>query len=108
MTKWINVKYLAPNNIDLFENLKQMYVYCDIIEPQMVRFNTLQLLRVVPVTSGTQVQKQAKWEPVRAEYLKLSKKHFDTIEIQARTSLGTLFAFISGRSLLKLYFGNVY
>lgn len=81
MTKWLNVKYLAPNNIDLFENLKQMYAYCDIIEPQMVGSNALKLLRVVPVASGTQDQTQAKWEPVRAEYLKLSKKHFDTIEI---------------------------
>lgn len=108
MTKWINVKYLAPNNIDLFENLKQMYVYCDIIEPQMVGSNALKLLRVVPVTSGTQDQTQAKWEPVRAEYLKLSKKHFDTIEIQVRTSLGTLFPFISGKSLLKLHFRKVY
>lgn len=25
MTKWINVTYLAPNTIDLYENLKQMY-----------------------------------------------------------------------------------
>lgn len=69
MTKWINVKYFAPNNIDLFENLKQMYVYCDIIEPQRVGSNALKSLRVVPVTSGTRDQTQAKWEPVRAEYL---------------------------------------
>lgn len=108
MTKWINVKYFAPNNIDLFENLKQMYVYCDIIEPQMVGSNALKLLRVVPVTSGTQDQTQAKWEPVRAEYLKLSKKHFDTIEIQIRTPLGPLFPFLRGRSVMKLHFRKVY
>lgn len=56
MTKWLNVKYLAPNNIELFENLKQMYVYCDIIEPQMVGSNALKLFRVFLVTSGTQDQ----------------------------------------------------
>lgn len=60
ITRWINVKYLAPNNIDLFENLKQMYVYCDIIEPQMVGSNALKLFRVFLVTSGTQDQTQAK------------------------------------------------
>lgn len=87
ITRWINVKYLAPNNIGLFENLKQMYAYCDIIEPQMVGSKALKLLRVGPVTSVTQDQRQAKWEPVRAKYLKLSKKkHFDTIEILVKTS----------------------
>lgn len=108
MTKWINVTYLAPNTIDLYENLKQMYVYCDVVEPQMVGSNALKLLRVVPVTHSTHDQMQAKWEPVRAEYLKLSKKHFDTIEIQIRTPLGTVMPFISGKSILKLHFKKLY
>ena len=41
MTTWLNVSYLVPITIDLYENLKQMYVYCDVIEPQMVGSNAL-------------------------------------------------------------------
>ena len=44
MSKWFNVTHLAINNPDLQENLKQMYVYCDIIDPQMVGSNALKLL----------------------------------------------------------------
>lgn len=32
MIKWINVIYLVLNMIDLYENLKYMYVYCDVVE----------------------------------------------------------------------------
>lgn len=87
MTKWINVTYFAPNTIDLYENSKQMYVYCDVVEPQMVGSNALKLLRVVPVTHSTHDQMQAKWEPVRAKYLKLNKKHFDTTSVRHRDAL---------------------
>lgn len=48
MTKWKNLSYLAPNTIVLYENLKQMYVYCDVVEPQMVGSNALKLLSVAP------------------------------------------------------------
>jgi hypothetical protein len=34
-TKWINVNYLCNNTMDLYENLKSMYVYCDIVDPRI-------------------------------------------------------------------------
>ena len=52
MTTWLNVNYLGPNTIDLYENLKQMYIYCDVIEPQMVGSNSLKLLRVVSMIAA--------------------------------------------------------
>lgn len=55
---------------------------------------------MIPVSTGNDTElnddKQAKWEPVRAEHLKFSKKHFDTIEIQIRNSLGQLYPFFKG------------
>ena len=108
MTTSVNVSYLAPNTIDLYENLKQMYVYCDVIEPQMVGLNALKLRRVVPVNASHQDQRQAKWEAVRAEYLRLRKKHFDTIEIQIRSPLGTVMPFMSGMNILKLHLKKMY
>jgi hypothetical protein len=50
-TKWINVNYLGDNTMDLYENFKSMYVYCDIEDPQIVGSNELKLLRVVPFSS---------------------------------------------------------
>lgn len=112
VTRWLNVNYLAPNSIDLYENLRQMYIYCDIVESQIVGSNALKLLRVIPVSTAADIEtnqdKQAKWEPVRAEYLKLSKKHFDTIEIQIRNVLGQLYPFLRGKTVVKLHFRKVY
>jgi hypothetical protein len=96
MTKWINVSYLGNTTIDLYENLKSMYVYCDIIDPQIVGSNELKLIRVVPNDTQREDRQQARWEPIRVEYLKLSKKHFDTIDIHIMTSLGTPVRFLNG------------
>jgi hypothetical protein len=72
-TKWINVNYLGNNTMDLYENLKSMYVYCGIVDPQIVGSNELKLLRVVTFSSQGEDKHQARCEPIRAEYLKLSK-----------------------------------
>jgi hypothetical protein len=75
-TKWINVNYLANNTMDLYENLKSMYVYCDIVDPKIMGSNELKPLRVVPFTLEGEDKHRAWCEPIRAEYLKLSKKYF--------------------------------
>ena len=64
-------------------------------------------ITVIP-NQGERDQKQSKWEPIRAEYLKLSKKYFDTITIQIRTHLGSPMPFISGKTILKLHFRKIY
>jgi hypothetical protein len=107
-TKWINVNYLGNHTMDLYENMKSMYVYCDIVDPQIVGSNELKLLRVVPFTSQGEDKHQARWEPIRAEYLKLSKKYFDTIDLHIMTSLGNPMGFLNGRSLIKLHFRKAY
>ena len=108
MTKWINVNYLGNTTMDVYDNLKAMYVYCDIVDPQVVGTNKLKLLRVVPCTAQYDDRQQARWEPIRAEYLKLSKKYFDTIEVHIMNSLGRPMGFLNGRSLVKLHFRKVY
>ena len=107
-TKWLNVNYLGNNTMDLYENMKSMYVYCDIVDPQMVGSNELKLLRVVPFSSEGEDKHQARWEPIRAEYLKLSKKYFDTIDLHIMSSLGNPMGFLKGRSLVKLHFRKAY
>ena len=94
--------------MDLYENMKSMYVYCDIVDPQIVGSNELKLLRVVPFSSQSEDRHQARWEPIRAEYLNLSKKYFDTIDLQIMSSLGNPMPFLNGRSLVKLHFRKAY
>lgn len=110
-TKWINVAYHPRYSLDLSVNLKQLFIYCDVVEPQIVGSNQLKLMRVVPIYATHPPNwdnYQNVWEPRRVEYLKLSKKHFDTIEIQIRTPLGTVFPFLSGRTVVKLHFKKAY
>jgi hypothetical protein len=56
-----------------YDNLKSMYVYCDIVYPQIMVSNELKLLIVIPFTSHGKDKHQAHLEPIRAHYLKLSK-----------------------------------
>lgn len=107
MSLWINVTHMAVHTPYMHENVKQMYVYFDIVEPQVVGSNAFKLLRVVP-REGEKVQEQTRWEPIRAEYLKLSKKHFDTIDIHIQTPLGTVMPFLIGKSFLKFHLRKVY
>jgi hypothetical protein len=90
--------------MDLYENLKSMYAFCDIVDPQFVGSNELKLLRVVPFTSEGEDKHQARWELIRAEYLKPSKTYFDTIDQNIMSSLGNPLGFLNGRSLVKLNF----
>ena len=66
------VSYLDPNTIDLYENLKQMYIYCDVIEPQMEGSNALKLLRVISMIAAAAEDdgREGKWEPKRIQYVK--------------------------------------
>jgi hypothetical protein len=107
-TKWINVNYLGTNTMDLYENLKFMCVDCDIVDPRNVGSNGLKLLRVVPFSSQGEDKHQARWKLIRADYLKLSKKYFDTIDPHIISSLGNPIGVLNGRSLVKLNFRKAY
>ena len=108
-TRWLNVNYHCPNTVDLYLNLKEKYVYCDIVEPQLVGGNALKLLRVIPMTPQRNVQGGGGgWDPNIVQYLKLSKKYFDTVEIQVATSLGKPMPFNSGKTVVVLHFRRLY
>ena len=97
--------------MDLYLNLKQKFIYCDVIEPQVVGFNALKLLRVLamhPQRAGHPGGREGRWEPVRIQYVKLSKKYFDTLEIQIRTSLEDFVPYNCGKCLLILHFRKLY
>jgi hypothetical protein len=53
---------------------------------------------VVPFISQGEDKDQACWEPIRAEYLKLGKKYFDTSDLHTMSSLGNPMGFFKGMS----------
>ena len=108
-TRWLNVDYFAPNIVDLYDNLHEKYVYCDIIDSQLVGGNALKLLKVISTPPQRNVQgASGRWDPMTIQYVKLGKKYFETIEIEVRTPLGEPFPFNSGKLALVLHFRRIY
>jgi hypothetical protein len=63
---------------------------------------------MVPFTFHGEDKHQNRWEPIRTEYLKLSEKYFDTIDLHIMSSLGSTIGFLNGRSLAKPNFRKAY
>lgn len=83
----------------------QMFIYCDIIEPQMVGDVICPLLRVIPIdtikyTYGS--NKTHIFSP--PHYVPVMRREFDTIEIDIRTNTGSNVPFQFGTTCVKLHF----
>ena len=108
-TRWLNVDYHCPNLVDLYDNLHEKYIYCDVIESQLVGGNALKLLKVVSTPPQRNVQgASGRWDPQTVQYMKVGKKYFDTIEIDIRNPLGDPFPFSTGKLAVVLHFRRIY
>lgn len=83
----------------------QLFVYCDIIEPQMVGDVMTSLLRIIPLDPSKYIYGAYKMHVFTpAHYLSVLRREFDTIEIDIRTSTGVKIPFQFGTSCIKLHF----
>src|SRR5258705_3705900 len=94
----------APNPLDLNATLpKALFIYSDIVEPQEVCDSAASLLRIVGVENeqynNTIVQT---YSP--PHYVSVSRRQFETIEIDIRDDTGVRIPFESGRVIVKLHF----
>lgn len=83
----------------------QLYIYCDIVEPQMVGDVMCSLLRIVsldPVKYVYGSNKMHVFSP--PHYIPVMRREFDTIEIDIRSNLGENIPFQFGTSCVKLHF----
>lgn len=83
----------------------QMFVYCDIIEPQIISDVLAKVLRIAVVDSrkyvyGTQ---HAQLFP-QPHYVPVLKREFENIEIDIRTNTGERVPFLFGTVCVKLHF----
>lgn len=83
----------------------QLFVYCDIIEPQIIGDVMALLLRVIPSDPTKYVYGSYTTQVFNpAHYLRVMRREFDTIEIDIRTSTGLRIPFQFGTSCIKLHF----
>ena len=92
----------AERAVDLEHSFHDLYVYCDIIQSQYVGDALVPLLRIVPVEGkdGERISKSF----IRPQYLPVSRKQFETIEVNIKRDTGETVPFEFGRVLLTLHF----
>jgi hypothetical protein len=97
---------VSPSSMNLvWGTPKHIYVYCDLITPQLVGDTAAPLLRII----NTQSTKYNFGEETTSrltppQYLPLLKREFSTIEIDLRESTGLPVPFKSGTSAVVLQF----
>lgn len=83
----------------------QLFVYCDIVEPQVVGDVMTSLLRITPLDTSQYIYgtyKMCTFTP--AHYLPVLRREFDTIEILINSSTGHKIPFEFGTACVKLHF----
>ena len=100
--KDISKSSTAEREVDLEHGFHDLYVYCDIIQPQYVGDTLVPLLRIIPVEGedGQRISKSF----VRPQYLPVSRKQFESIEVNIKRDTGEPVPFEFGRVLLTLHF----
>ena len=91
----------SPNVAEL-QIITSIYVYCDIVQPQIVGNTMVLLLRTIPVSgnSGDVITKTF----TNIQYVPVQTKSFEDIEILLRTDTGDSVPFESGKVIATLYF----
>ena len=92
----------AERAVGLEHGFHDLYVYCDIIQSQYVGDALVPLLRIVPVEGkdGERISKSF----IRPQYVPVSGRQFETIEVNIKRHTGEFVPFESGRMLLTLHF----
>ena len=93
---------IAEREADLEEGFHDLYVYCDIVQARFVVDALVPLLRIVPVEGkdGQRVSKSFE----RPHYLPVSRREFETIEVDIKRDTGESVPLVFGKVLLTLHF----
>jgi hypothetical protein len=94
----------APYPINLYANVhKQLFVYCDVVEPQLIGDSAERVLRVVGIEDVTKFGYLYARPYENPDYVPILKSHFHTIEIDIRTYEDLPAPFEFGPSLVKVH-----
>ena len=95
-------KHVGRNMADVRQGFYSIYVYCPLVEPQMVGDSRVPLVRIVPIqgTPGHVTSKE--FQPIH--YVPLQQRQFQEIEIMLRDDTGNPIPFQRGKVVVTLHF----
>lgn len=83
----------------------QMYIYCDVVEPQFVGDYTAPLLQMINVDTADYVYGSSRFvQFISPHYVSVLKTSFESVEIDLRDNTGKKLPFKFGTSCVKLHF----
>lgn len=99
---WNKHKDIAKYPIDMRAGIDALYVYCDLVENQIVGNVREPLLRILPVQGqyGELIDKDF----VARHYIPVLKKEFSTVRISIKSDRDALIPFAFGKVIVKLHF----
>ena len=92
----------AEYPFDVKNNFYSLFIYSDVIKPQIIGDTYAKLLQVTPAPQRTNNIISHTFNPV--QYVPLERREFESIEITIRNSAGDLIPFTNGLSIVKLHF----
>jgi hypothetical protein len=97
----------AKNPTNLYKDVpQQLFVYSDILEPQLLGDTVAPLLRIVGIEQRSDYGKVIVKTYETPHYTPLLKRQFETVEIDIRDSTGAIAPFQYGPVIVKLHFKN--
>ena len=98
--KWYSVRSSYPPNLKVDGSI--LYIYCDLLLPQLVGNTSAPLLRIVHTSGeyGSSVEKTFHHK----NYIPLIINNFSHIHIDIKTETGRYIEFNSGKTILTLHF----
>jgi hypothetical protein len=96
---------LAVYPPDIRGGMDSLFVYCDLVEPQIVGNSLQQLLRIVPIKGhhGDYISSVF----VAPHYIRILCRSFSSVEIIIKTDANLLVPFEFGKCLVKLHFRKI-
>ena len=95
----------AERPVDIYQNFKGIFIYCDLVRPRPCGDVMTPLLRTIPVgdeQSGTYHKIF-----VKPHYIPLARQAFRSVEILLNTDTGKPLSFSSGHTIATLHFRRV-
>ena len=96
-----NDKIIADYVMDLDRGLHTFFVYCDIVEPQLVGDANVPLLRTIPVRGRNGEVMSHSFDNIH--YMALSRSTFQEVHIHISDDTGKRIPFMYGRVIVKLH-----
>jgi len=98
-------RHMSPYNAKLFNEIpQQLYIYMDLLVPQIIGDTCAPLLRIVGIEDVTTFGKVIVKTYDNPHYVPLLKRRFESIEIELRDAQGKLAPFQYGPTTIKLHF----